>query len=117
MLAVLGQAPEAPVDEATLSVRGIQRLLSRLGYFGDAEDAFIAWAEISVPLAMRPIGIVVDERGATVSPAAALDLLISQSGTRQSPWTVLLWGALGTALGTVMVLVVQRFAGTRARRG
>ena len=84
---------------ARITVTALRRLLGRLGYYGSVEDAFVRWAEFSVPVGLRPVSLQIEDAHALVMPIPALDLLIEQGASKESPWVGVLWGALGTVGG------------------
>ena len=114
----LGQGDEggAGVEPAQIPEEAVARMLRRLGYYGELGAAFMRWAEVSVPIALRPITFQTVTGTAYVDPPAVVDLLIGQSGAVESPWPRLIWGAVGTAIGAVIYAIVRRYvAATRVK--
>ena len=100
---------ENEVLEAVISTAGLGRLLARVGFYGPSVvESCAAWAEMSLPIDMRPYGIVVDADGTHVTPPAALDLLIEQARSRSSPWQGALWSAAAAVLGTIAITFILK---------
>jgi hypothetical protein len=108
MFGALGQDEPAT---ATISSSGLQQLLARLGYYGEIGDAFVRWAETNLPHGLRPYGLIVDAEGAHVNPPDALDVLIDQVRSRESPLKTLFWSTLAAGIGAVVYTIVQKRIG------
>lgn len=102
-----GEVEEIP--SVRISLAGLRRLLRRVGFLGPSLHVeFLRWAEVSLPLDMRPVGIEIGPDYAEVAPASALEVLIDEARGRQSPWAALGWATLAAGVGAVVYAVVDR---------